>query len=300
MFNERNPQLDVIETLDRPVIVQAGAGSGKTHTLTERIVAALTPDDKGQTKARSIKNIVAITFTNKAAEELKSRLRLKLERARMHEQALLVDDAYISTIHGFASRILRENALNFGIDADFEVISEADNEKIFKEALNASMERMYSGIDLIENFMQEASIDADEIYADGDPEEYQPLLPDILAEKELFDLAEDVRDLVESLITDLFEHQSNAFFSHFLGSELWTDGSISSKVIFDFVKKLVDSFSASPLTDEPKLFVGTCIEIKDILEKIISLLKQSLTNINFNLNVEKENNYASSLKKSID
>lgn len=309
MESTRNPQLDVIETLDRPVIVQAGAGSGKTHTLTERIVSALTPDVNGNTVARSIENIVAITFTNKAAEELKSRLRAKLEKAGLHEQALLVDDAHISTIHGFASRILRENALSFGIDANFEVIDEAENERIFKEALDISMEKMFSGVDMLENFMEETSIEADEIYADGDSaeteqiedsDEYQPLFPDIQAEEELFDIAKNIRDQVESLITDLFRHQSNIFFSTFIGTELWSDGAISSKVIYDSVRRLVDSFSKSPLLDEPKLFVGTYLEVKDIFDQLIYLLKNSFVKIDFNMNVEKEANYVSAFNESID
>ena len=91
-----------IQTLDRPLVVAAGAGSGKTFTLTQRIAYALESgalDDIGR--------VCAITFTNKAAGELKARIKAELRARGMTEQALKVDDAWISTIHGMCARILR-------------------------------------------------------------------------------------------------------------------------------------------------------------------------------------------------
>ena len=310
MADERNPQLDVIETLNRPVIVQAGAGSGKTHTLTERIVAALTPDDDGKKAARSVENIVAITFTSKAAEELKSRLRSRLEEAGMHDQALLVDDANITTIHGFASRILRENALEFGIDANFEVISEAEDLQIFKDSLNSALTMMYSGADFLEDLMMNVSEHADEMFSElseggsssfnEDDDEYKRLDPDILADETIFDIAEELRDQVESLISDLVQQQSSALFSEFIANELWSDGAVSSKLIYDSVRRLVKSFSTQPLLDEPHVFVGSYIEIGDIFKKALELLKETVTKINFNLEDEKELKASNGMIDSIE
>ena len=303
MAEVRNPQLDVIETLDRPVIVQAGAGSGKTHTLTERIVAALTPDAAGRRAARSVENIVAITFTKKAAEELKSRLRAKLEAAGMHDQALLVDDANITTIHGLASRILRENALTFGIDANFEIISEAQDEQIFKDALNSAMTSMYSGADIFEDFMAEAAEHAEEFFANHaeeagfDEDEYEDLDLDIFAEEEKFNILEEVRDQVENLISDFVSQQSGAAFGDFIASELWADGTVSAKLIYDSVKKLVHSFATQPLDGDPNVFVGTYMEVGEILQDIVELLKDSANRINFE---EKELEIAKQLNESID
>ncbi len=193
---ERNPQLDVIETLDRPVIVQAGAGSGKTHTLTERIIASLSKDETGKSFARSIENVVAITFTHKAAEELKARLRTKLEKAGMHDQALLVDDAFITTIHGFASRILRENALPFGIDPDFELIDEAKEEEIFKMVIPEALKSLCTGKQLIKDIEDAAErglFNLEEIDDFEDLEDLEDL--DDLDDFEEFDDFDDLDDL---------------------------------------------------------------------------------------------------------
>ena len=306
MPETRNPQLDVIETLDRPVIVQAGAGSGKTHTLTERIVAALTPDENGKTFARSIENIVAITFTRKAAEELKARLRTKLEASGMHEQALLVDDANITTIHGFASRILRENALIFGIDANFEIIDEAKDEQIFKNSLESSMVKMFSGVDVLEDLMANAAEQADEIFGlpdeddDFDDDEYEELDLDIFAEEEKFEIADEIREHIESLISDFVTSQTSAVFADFISNELTLDGTISSKLIYNSVKRLADSFSTQPLNDEPRVFVGTHMEMNDILSKILELLRESSAKISFNNDNDKEAQNATLLADSIE
>lgn len=115
------------ETFGMPSAVVAGAGSGKTATLTNRIVHALAhPDQSG---AHDIGQILAITFTSKAAAELKGRIRAALQEAGRHdarlaEQALKVDGAWISTIHGMCSRILRENALTLGIDPAFGMVAD--------------------------------------------------------------------------------------------------------------------------------------------------------------------------------
>ncbi len=68
---------------------------------------------------------MAITFTKKAAAELKSRIKRQFAGMGLVEEALKVDDGWISTIHGMCSRVLREHALELGIDPAFSVISEA-------------------------------------------------------------------------------------------------------------------------------------------------------------------------------
>ncbi len=109
-----------IETLSGALVVSAGAGSGKTFTLTRRIVNAL---ESGFVS--DVSELLAITFTSKAAGEIKSRVKGALRAAGMADQALMVDGAWISTIHGMCSRILRENAIELGISPFFEVADEA-------------------------------------------------------------------------------------------------------------------------------------------------------------------------------
>ena len=107
-------QLQVVKTLDRPLFVSAGAGSGKTFTLTRRIVYALSSESGPFVE--HLDQVLAITFTKDAAAEIRDRVRRALIDEGMDEEALAVDDAWISTIHGMCSRILRAHALELGID----------------------------------------------------------------------------------------------------------------------------------------------------------------------------------------
>ena len=119
-------QRRIMETLDHPLFVSAGAGSGKTFTLTKRVVWALSPEsgEDGKPFCDSVDQILAITFTKKAASELKERIRNALMDEGMLDQALKVDDAWISTIHGMCSRLLKNHALELGIDPEFVHLDE--------------------------------------------------------------------------------------------------------------------------------------------------------------------------------
>lgn len=117
-------QLQVVKTLDRPLFVSAGAGSGKTFTLTRRIVYALSPESGPFVE--HLDQVLAITFTKDAAAEIRDRVRCALIDEGMDEEALTVDDAWISTIHGMCSRILRAHALELGIDPEFTVLTDTD------------------------------------------------------------------------------------------------------------------------------------------------------------------------------
>jgi len=125
------------------------AGTGKTYTLTQRIVACVKKVISEEDRvADPMQCVLAITFTNKAAEELRSRVRsaLLVEAAqsgdmRLRECALNVDNAWISTIHAMASRILKENALEFGIDPSFELLSEDGANAIFENFFNKKFKK---------------------------------------------------------------------------------------------------------------------------------------------------------------
>lgn len=117
-------QLQVVKTLDRPLFVSAGAGSGKTFTLTRRIVYALSPESGPFVE--HLDQVLAITFTKDAAAEIRDRVRRALIDEGMDEEALTVDDAWISTIHGMCSRILCAHALELGIDPEFTVLTDTD------------------------------------------------------------------------------------------------------------------------------------------------------------------------------
>lgn len=133
-----NPeQRRIVTTLDRPLFVEAGAGSGKTFTLTQRIAWALSPGSgpDGRPYLDDLSQVLVITFTNAAAREIKERVRSTLRASGMVEQALQVDSAWISTIHGMCARILRRHALDLGIDPAFSIVQGNDAEAFERQAL---------------------------------------------------------------------------------------------------------------------------------------------------------------------
>ena len=98
-----------ITTFDRPLMVAAGAGSGKTFTLTRRIAYGLLAGEEAPGGLQSIDEVLAITFTVKAAAELRDRIRALLREEGLAEESLKVDDAWVCT-HRLYGRILRERS----------------------------------------------------------------------------------------------------------------------------------------------------------------------------------------------
>ena len=96
--NLNKDQLEAVKHIDGPCLVMAGAGSGKTKVLTSRIVYLI---ENGIFPS----NILAITFTNKAANEMRERVRVSIGETK----------AFIGTFHSFGLKIIRENTEEFGL-----------------------------------------------------------------------------------------------------------------------------------------------------------------------------------------
>lgn len=126
-----------IEYVNGPLLVSAGAGSGKTFTLTQRIAYALLPESGPA--VGDIDEILAITFTEKAAAEIKARVKRTLRAEGMIEEALKVDGAWISTIHGMCARILRTHALDLGIDPAFGILGEAERAEMLETSVDEAI-----------------------------------------------------------------------------------------------------------------------------------------------------------------
>jgi ATP-dependent exoDNAse (exonuclease V) beta subunit len=127
------------ENLDDTLVVEAAAGTGKTTELVNRIVRVLA---EGRANVREI---VAVTFTEKAAGELKLRLRQRLETerqqaarrdaaARLDEAVQNLEEAHVSTIHGFCADLLRERPVEARVDPLFRVLTEGQGQRLFNEA----------------------------------------------------------------------------------------------------------------------------------------------------------------------
>ncbi|MBF0612267.1 MAG: UvrD-helicase domain-containing protein [Magnetococcales bacterium] len=115
------PQLAAVTSRDGVVMVLAGAGSGKTRALTRRLAYLLA------TGAARPEEILAVTFTNKAAREMRERVADLLSMDEMGLRRL-----WIGTFHGLGSRIIRNHASLLGYDENFTILDAADQERLVK------------------------------------------------------------------------------------------------------------------------------------------------------------------------
>jgi ATP-dependent helicase/nuclease subunit A len=115
------------------VFVSAGAGTGKTSVLVERFVRAVCES------GLDVESILVITYTRKAAGELRARIRSALRDRGRHDLARRLDGAWISTIHGFCSRLLRTHPFAVGIDPRFSELDEEHGAVIRGEAFERAL-----------------------------------------------------------------------------------------------------------------------------------------------------------------
>lgn len=134
-------QCEVVWSADRHVLVHAGAGSGKTGTVVQRILYLLGVEVEGRRIEcpLPLDRIAAITFTNAAAADLTGRIRSALRAHQRWEEAEAVDTARIGTIHAFAGDILKEFALRRGGGSSLEVLEEGDSESLVDEAVRDAL-----------------------------------------------------------------------------------------------------------------------------------------------------------------
>jgi ATP-dependent helicase/nuclease subunit A len=142
-----------VRSRGKNVVVDAGAGTGKTTILVERLVALVAPPDDGP--ALELPRVAAITFTRKAAGELRLRIReallaelartdlTALRRGRLARALGALDTAHVGTIHGFADRLLRLRPVEAGIGPEVEVVE--DETELVHEAVTLLLQAVESG-----------------------------------------------------------------------------------------------------------------------------------------------------------
>lgn len=136
-----------IDTRDKTLLVSAAAGSGKTATLTERIISSLL-DEKNP---KDISSLLVVTFTNAAAAELRERIGTALTEAiragkgSLVRQLHLLPLASICTIDSFCASVLRENAERVGINPNFRIADEAEAELLLLSVLEGLVDEIYEG-----------------------------------------------------------------------------------------------------------------------------------------------------------
>jgi ATP-dependent helicase/nuclease subunit A len=133
-------QLAAVEATGE-VFVSAGAGTGKTAVLVERVVRAVC--DRGL----DVDSILVITYTRRAAGELRTRIRAALAERGRHDLARELDGAWISTIHGFCARLLRAYPLAAGLDPRFRELDEAQGAVLRSEAFGEALAEFCAGED---------------------------------------------------------------------------------------------------------------------------------------------------------
>jgi ATP-dependent helicase/nuclease subunit A len=131
-------QRAVVESDNPRLNVVAAAGAGKTRVLVERYLRHVVEQGIGP------ESILTITFTKKAAAEMKGRIVGALRRRKLFDEAQAAETGPIQTIHSFCERLLRENALDAGLDPAFEVLDDADSRRLIlacvRDALASDLE----------------------------------------------------------------------------------------------------------------------------------------------------------------
>ena len=132
-MNAPNPEQTAAIEAPGVVFVSAGAGTGKTTVLVERFVKAVCE------RGLDVDTLLVITYTERAAGELRDRIRARLVEIGRPELARELDAAWISTIHGFCHRLLRAHPFAAGIDPRFRVLDDAQARVIQREAFELSL-----------------------------------------------------------------------------------------------------------------------------------------------------------------
>lgn len=130
LFDELNEaQRQAVLFTDGPLLVLAGAGAGKTKTITFRILNLIK-------KGVNPENILAVTFTNKAAKEMEERIsKLLREEVTINRPVSLTNKPFVATFHGLGACIIKENAKEAGIKKHFSIYDRSESKRAIKEAL---------------------------------------------------------------------------------------------------------------------------------------------------------------------
>lgn len=129
-------QQQAVQLRNRDIIVSAGAGSGKTTVLVERFIQMVLSGEADVTQ------ILSITYTRKAAGEMRARIRRRLTEEGQLAQLRRLDSAYISTIDAFCVRLLQENPFEGCYDPNTSQLSEVEEQRLFATAFTMSMDEL--------------------------------------------------------------------------------------------------------------------------------------------------------------
>ena len=160
----------IVGALDRSMLVEAGAGSGKTTSLVDRAVALVS------TGTARVEEIAAVTFTRKAAAELHEKFQERVERGladadaaaevreRLNQALRRIDRAFIGTIHAFCARLLRERPIEAGLDPGFREMTGPDELEMRRDFWLRELERMRRRSDPLLDAIEETGLRTENLY----------------------------------------------------------------------------------------------------------------------------------------
>jgi ATP-dependent helicase/nuclease subunit A len=186
------------------VLVMAGAGTGKTHTLVERCLDCLCREHA------SLGEILVVTFTEAAAAEMRQRLRRALRKqiqqnpGDIHcaEQLALFDAAHIGTLHGFCLKLVREHFYELGLDPQLAMLDESEARLLANEALDEQLQIHYAGETEFDDAVQKLI----QIYGGGRDEKIRSL---VLRLHDYAQTRPDAEDWLAQQIKKFMSPQSN-------------------------------------------------------------------------------------------
>lgn len=259
---EQSEAMDV----DKNISLSAGAGSGKTKVLTSRYLTLL---DSGT----SIDEIVAITFTEKAALEMKSRIRSgildkiamedKQNRGLWQHQLDNLNRANINTIHSFAATIVRENAAFLGIDFNFGIINQIQKKVFLQAKLNEIIETRFSDknyikeVDMLSNLFDNNYL-CEQLYKDilklrEDMAETSDSIQEILDKTKVNKLSSFILKIVQELDESYYEYKLSKDVLDFGDLQKKAFEILENKIIRDNYKGRYKNFLVDEFQDTNEL-----------------------------------------------
>lgn len=283
-------QIDAIENINCNLAVNAGAGTGKTWVLTERFLYIL--DHGNLEKNKEIESIVAITFTNKATQEMKDRIRQAI-RKRFNEDGkwkrfyIEMEKANISTIHSFCGNILRDNALQLNLDPSFTILDKEKADRILITTINDILieeletdENLFNMMILLkignlEKIRDELKSIYTKIRNGGYTIEYvRQKTKSYLDSIDVAEKDEILNDIKEKFIYLMENTRSNSKFNKIKGQDEWirfSEGTYSKEELLPILEYLYKNIGKNTKLND------TIEELKNSFEKAFSIYEKDFS-----------------------
>ena len=283
-MNFTENQQKAITTSGKNIIISAGAGSGKTAVLTERVLRLVKEGIKPN-------NLLILTFTNAAAKEMKERIKSKLIKENFEEEASLVDSSYITTFDSFSLSILKKYHYLLNISNDIspaeETIILIEKEKILENIFNKLYQEKHPAFT---NLIGDFSLKSDD--------DIRKLILKIYSKLELKTNIEEYlnsyeekyfsNEFIDQLIkeyTEFLKEKVNEIYDVFKLLENEIDSDYTNKIIID-IEKLSKSNTYNEIRENSNIIVPRLPnnqteevktlkqELKDLIDGLISLTKK--------------------------